>query len=147
MVPYYAKSVLSNGSQPTVREHMGDVAKYAADYGQEIGAAEAARIAGLFHDFGKYSKKFQEGVLHGMASADHAICGAAFLYLYVRSKPSYFPVLEVISAHHTSLIEYGMLEQFFKSILKSSNRITAPSGKESALTAFLHSLSSPKIMT
>ncbi len=134
MVPYYAKSVLSNGSQPTVREHMGDVAKYAADYGQEIGAAEAARIAGLFHDFGKYSKTFQEGVLHGIASADHAVCGAAFLYLYVRSKPSYFPVLEVISAHHTSLIEYGMLEQFFKSILKSSNRITAPSGKESALT-------------
>ena len=134
MTLYYAKSVLSNGYQPTVCEHMGDVAKYAADYGREIGAAEAARIAGLFHDFGKYGKKFQEGVLHGTASADHAICGAAFLYLYVRSKPSYFPVLEAISAHHTRLIEYGMLEQFFKAILKSSYCVTAPSGKESALT-------------
>lgn len=61
---YYAKSKLPDGSWPTVREHLDAVAKLAKQYGEVFGRGEEARIAGIFHDFGKYSDAFSE-VLQG----------------------------------------------------------------------------------
>ena len=78
---YYAKSKRQDGSQPTVAEHLDAVAEYATVYGNDVGMREQARIAGLSHDLGKCSKRFQ-GVLRGETqNIDHAASSAALLYL------------------------------------------------------------------
>jgi len=57
---YYAKSKRQDGSQPTVAEHLDAVSARAAEYGEEVGMKEQARIAGLTHDLGKCNRLFQE---------------------------------------------------------------------------------------
>ena len=78
---FFAKSPDANGHQETVGAHLRKVAELAAVFGAETGQEAAARLAGLWHDFGKYSRDFQEvllGVRHGV---DHSLPGAAFLDL------------------------------------------------------------------
>ena len=77
---YYAKSKRSDGTQVTVREHLSAVSEYAAKYGVAAGIDAEARLAGLFHDFGKYSDSFQDVLLGLRRNIDHAACGAALLY-------------------------------------------------------------------
>ena len=132
---FHAKSVLPDGRQPTVQEHLRAVSQCAAEYGREIDAEIAARFAALVHDFGKYGPLFQHGVLRGTASADHAIASAAFVYANVLKNPKkYIPVLEVISAHHTSLLDYDILKPILKQIIASDTQVTAPSGKQCVMT-------------
>ena len=76
---YYAKSKLANGKQPTVQEHLEKVSLLASQFGETLSMKDEAGLAGLFHDFGKYSKQFQM-VLSGEAfHIDHALPGAVFL--------------------------------------------------------------------
>ena len=57
---YYAKSKLANGKQPTVAEHIQAVAGKAEEYASVFGCGNEGRIAGLFHDFGKYGERFPQ---------------------------------------------------------------------------------------
>lgn len=111
---FYAKSPLPNGRHPTVAEHCDRVAEVAAAYGDAFGCAAEARLAGQFHDFGKYGARFQD-VLKGLQRhVDHAICGATFLYAALGSTPSgkrSAPVLEAINGHHDGLLEMAALKQ------------------------------------
>ena len=78
---FYAKSENDYHEKITVKEHLERVSSLASAFGEEIGMPNAARIAGLFHDFGKYSPAFQ-GVLAGtMQNVDHAFAGAVMLDL------------------------------------------------------------------
>ena len=104
---YYAKSKLANGKQPTVQEHLEKVSLLASQFGETLSMKDEAGLAGLFHDFGKYSKQFQM-VLSGEAfHIDHALPGAVFLkrcwkknaILYKRGKY----IIEAIAGHHDGL--------------------------------------------
>ena len=76
---YYAKSANAHHGKILIKEHLERVGALAAEFGAEVGMPEAARLAGDFHDFGKYSDRFQ-GVLDGTAQrVGHALPGAAFL--------------------------------------------------------------------
>ena len=109
---YYAKSAGRNGDQTTNQMHLNDVSELARQFGNEIGMPSSAWIAGLLHDFGKYSQAFQN-VLNGTANhIDHAICAAVYLLCSGRIKrmPSYCQVAVVTSAHHSVLRAYSYIK-------------------------------------
>lgn len=104
---YYAKSKLLNGKQPTVQEHLKKVSALASQFGEELSMKEEAELAGLFHDFGKYSDQFQ-GVLAGVVRhVDHALPGAVLLkenwekYPIMGKRGKH--VVEAIAGHHDGL--------------------------------------------
>ena len=136
---YYAKSPQENGEQVTVQSHLQAVQQLAGEYGRSIGQELSAALSGLFHDFGKYSSAFQNVLKGTQTGIDHAICGAAFLYLYqsaqkaANQKP-FRPVIEAIAAHHSQLVSQEDLSGILEQVLKSSNPTTTLNGRQAALT-------------
>ncbi len=61
--------------QPLV-EHLVAVGERAATSGAKFGAAEAARLAGLLHDLGKYAPEFQRRLRGASDRVDHSTLGA-----------------------------------------------------------------------
>lgn len=105
MVAYYAHSGrepdLSDGQR--LKKHLLAVALGAASKAALFGAANAAHLAGLLHDLGKYTLRFQAR-LQGGPRVDHARAGA----LVVRSLPDAEPRMRsllayVIAGHHAGL--------------------------------------------
>ena len=129
---YYAKSVLPNGKHPTVKEHLSEVSNLAEVFGKEIDAAQEAYLAGLFHDFGKYSDAFQEVLNHTKERIDHAFCGAAILAT-AKNNQKLFSVIEAICAHHSELICFGELKPILMKSLSSEESVITASGKNSSL--------------
>ena len=73
-----------SGHQTTNKMHLEAAAELARTFGTEINMPLTALISGWLHDFGKYSRSFQN-VLNGTASnIDHAICAGR---LPVRENP------------------------------------------------------------
>ena len=130
---YYAKSVLFNGRHPTVKEHLEGVLKLAREYGAEVSMAEAAELAGMLHDFGKYSNRFQDLLKRKATGVNHAICGAALLYRLSNGRPGFHKIIEVISAHHSALTGYASLKNYLDAVLRQLDPIEFD-GKESALS-------------
>ncbi len=74
------------GNRQYLEEHLANVANLAARFGAECGCAEWARLAGLWHDLGKYSEEFQQYILSmsgltdgagaGPGRVDHSTLGA-----------------------------------------------------------------------
>ena len=129
---YYAKSVLSNGRQPTVKEHLEGVLKLAREYGAEVSMAEAAELAGMLHDFGKYSSRFQDLLERKATGVNHAVCGAVLLYHLSHGRTGFHKIIEAISAHHSALTGYASLKNYLDAILRQPDPIEFD-GKESAL--------------
>lgn len=131
---YFAKSKLPNGKQPTVKEHSDLVASYAAQFGEPIDMLDEAKIAGQFHDFGKYSEDFQ-AVLQGLKhNVDHAVCGAAFFYNAMNTKPgAYCSIIEAINGHHDGLRYINEIGSLLVANIKQSQSISVNGGKYSAL--------------
>lgn len=134
--PYYAKSPGANGRQPTVAEHCAQVSALAKKFGQEINCADAAGLAGILHDFGKYGWRFQD-VLNGLCQhIDHASGGATMLLricVHVKNVGRYIPVIEAIYGHHDGLVEWPLLEQRLRENIQNSNPIDNDAGKRSSL--------------
>ena len=103
---YFAKSVLPNGNQPTVREHLEKVSALASVFGEELSMREEARIAGLFHDFGKYSDKFQKVLTNDVHHIDHALPGAVLLRGNEKMMDRTKYMVEAIGGHHDGLRSY-----------------------------------------
>ncbi len=99
---YYAKSANERHDKITNKLHLQAVAEMAEGFGKEINMSEEAYLAGLFHDFGKYSELFQ-AVLNGDAGGvDHAFSGAAMLFA-LRRNSKYTPIIEAVQGHHGGL--------------------------------------------
>lgn len=60
-------------------QHLGAVAELAAEFGAPMGLQGPARLAGLFHDLGKYSVDFQRRLNGENVRVDHSTAGAAVL--------------------------------------------------------------------
>ena len=144
---YFAKSVLPNGHQPTVKEHLKGVSILARQYGEEVNMAAAAELAGILHDFGKYSALFQKLLCRETSRVNHAACGAIWLWLMCRGNSGFIPVIEGIRGHHYGLISCEGNAEIFKQIIGSEDHIEidekqiALAGKaefEAAFRTFLH---------
>ena len=137
---YFAKSKLANGMQPTLAEHLNSVAQVAEKFGITFGCGDAAKLAGQFHDFGKYSRRFQKVLTGEQTGIDHAFSSAAFLYKQISSSKGlpqeYVPVIEVILAHHSELNPLGDWKNKFVESLQGEEteghkgKISALSGEE-----------------
>lgn len=133
---YYAKSPDKSGHQTTNKMHLEAAAELARTFGTEINMPLTAWISGWLHDFGKYSRSFQN-VLNGTASnIDHAICAAVYLYgkiLQKRPRPAYEAVAAVTAAHHSALRSYASMRPELSELFNGTGRGICGSGKQSAL--------------
>jgi CRISPR-associated endonuclease/helicase Cas3 len=95
--------------QPLI-EHLTRVADYAAEFGRDAGVSELAKIAGLAHDLGKYSKEFQARLRGSKIKVDHATAGAKELTRIFKGTPQESLAILLaycISGHHAGLFDYG----------------------------------------
>ena len=91
-------------------DHLNRTANFAAEFGRDAGISELAKIAGLTHDIGKYSKEFQKRLDGSGHKVDHATAGAKELTQLFKGTPqeSLATLLAYcISGHHTGLLDYG----------------------------------------
>src|SRR5271168_2743945 len=75
--PYFAHSVegVDASRWQSLASHLTAVGQLAGMRGRKFGAGEAAALAGVLHDLGKYTEGFQNR-LRGGASVDHSTAGA-----------------------------------------------------------------------
>ena len=131
---FYAKSSNEHHDRITVKEHIEKVSSLAGTFGEEVGMPNAARIAGLFHDFGKYSPAFQRILDGTMQNVDHAFAGAVILYLLKAQKSEilrkkYSPILEAVQGHHHGLVSMDALVDSLMDTFQSQDADCCPSGK------------------
>ena len=67
---YTAHVRASNQAIQTVAEHLQEVAAIAKTLAAKINVPEAGELIGLLHDFGKYSKAFQDYIHSGTGLID-----------------------------------------------------------------------------
>lgn len=94
-MPYIAHVRKSDKSIQTLEEHLFETSHFAALLAKKLGLENAGALIGLMHDFGKYSRAFQEYIRFvtsqetladqdGDASAggkvDHSTAGAQWIY-------------------------------------------------------------------
>jgi CRISPR-associated endonuclease/helicase Cas3 len=67
---YTAHVRSSDKATQTVAEHLQEVAAITKTLAAKINASEAGELIGLLHDFGKYSKSFQDYIQSGTGLID-----------------------------------------------------------------------------
>src|SRR6266852_4799771 len=93
-------------------DHLHAVAELACEFGRRVGAADHARLAGLWHDLGKYAGNFQkmireengfEAHIEGDTSGprDHSTAGA--IHAVQRLGPAGRIIAFAIAGHHAGL--------------------------------------------
>lgn len=137
---YYAKSANLVHGTITNAEHLSRVSALASEFGKALDLEKEAALAGLFHDFGKYSQRFQNVLSGKEIHIDHALPGAAFLYAVncgtpkgMRRYSTYKPIIEAIHGHHDGLVSLPDMADALKLTVKQENADACPSGKLSAL--------------
>lgn len=96
-----------------MQSHLEKVVALAADYGKPIGIENMARLAGILHDFGKYSALFPKVLTKEASRVDHAGPGAALLR-NIRPSTKFSTCIEAINGHHGGLVsraKIGVLEE------------------------------------
>ena len=106
---HYAK----DGRAHLLIDHLQGVAELASGFGAKFGSAESARLAGLWHDLGKYSGDFQSMIRreNGVEAhieveggpRDHSTAGA--LFAMERLGPVGAALAFVIAGHHAGLAD------------------------------------------
>ena len=136
---FYAKSAISKlyGRRPYVREHLLAVAEQAAAFAAPLKRTKEAYLAGLFHDFGKYSEKFQRALdlpRNEKTNLDHAVCGAVILWHMSQKgrNNAWQAVIEAVNGHHAGLREYEYLESFLSDVFYGKE-VSVNAGKRPAL--------------
>ncbi len=101
---YIAHTRNQQGKRQDLLEHLRNVADMAAQFATPFGAADGARIAGLFHDIGKFNPAFQQYLRDAEAGVvkpggpDHKGAGAVWA---VQQKIDLLAFL--IAGHHGGL--------------------------------------------
>ncbi|MGD9919440.1 MAG: CRISPR-associated endonuclease Cas3'' [Paenirhodobacter sp.] len=85
--------------------HLRQTAARAESNGAPLSLAQAARLAGLFHDFGKYDPAFQDRLSGSSARVDHSTAGAKLIC--DRAPAGMRPAAEILAqailGHHAGL--------------------------------------------
>lgn len=87
-------------------DHLIQVAKLSSSFASDFNAEEFGYIAGIFHDIGKYSEKFQKRLEGSAIRVDHSTAGAVEVAkLYPKAQSLLLQY--IIAGHHTGLLNYG----------------------------------------
>ncbi|MGN7402023.1 CRISPR-associated helicase Cas3' [Cytobacillus praedii] len=129
----------SDGQFQTVEEHLLDVKAIAESIGEKIGVKHIAGLAGMLHDFGKYTSAFRTYILEAVnnpdappkkGSVDHSTAGGKLLYRMYHEKniTEYKGKLTEIVGN-AIISHHSYLKDFFNANLESDylNRVC---GKE-----------------
>lgn len=111
---YYAhtKDGVDESEWQLLKDHLQETGKIASNLGKDAGISDLARIAGLLHDIGKYSKEFQARLRGSKRRVDHATAGAReIMELFPERPQKDFAELisYCIAGHHTGLPDYGSI--------------------------------------
>lgn len=107
MPTHFAHSVVGNDQEvwQLLCKHLSEVGRLAADRAHQLGLAQSAFVAGLYHDLGKYDPAFQRKLKGEVNRVDHSTAGAAMLL--DRAPPSEQIPREMIAyailGHHAGL--------------------------------------------
>lgn len=83
--------------------HLENVGKIAEAFADAFGAGKAGRIAGTYHDVGKYAEPVQRRMETGQGRPyDHSTAGAKELY-----QAGLFPEAVCVAGHHSGLLDGG----------------------------------------
>jgi CRISPR-associated endonuclease/helicase Cas3 len=92
-------------------EHLTRTGDLAEKFGVDAGTSDLARIAGLMHDIGKYSKEFQARLDGSLQKVDHATAGAKEIRALFNKDQNQKYLADIlaycIAGHHTGLPDYG----------------------------------------
>lgn len=101
-------------------DHLNATGRLASRFAAEFGAGNAAKIAGLLHDLGKYSGKFQARLNGAGDSVDHSTAGAKEILNLVDGGIDQVVaqlISYAIAGHHAGLADsHGLMERLSKSI-------------------------------
>jgi CRISPR-associated endonuclease/helicase Cas3 len=106
---YFAHSGNRGGICEPMAVHVEAVTTRATVFASEFGAQDEARVAGLLHDLGKYSERFDARLRNEESGVDHwTVGGQAAVALYTHVDEKYVKanvnaVQAVIRAHHVGL--------------------------------------------
>lgn len=127
----------------SVDEHLYGVSALAQQFAAQMGASEWARLAGLWHDLGKYQPAFQSYIKRasgydpeahieqGSGRVDHSTPGALYASRYAREGGRLLSYL--IAGHHTGLPDWDSAEEGARSL----SRRLADSKVENGLNSIL----------
>jgi len=109
---YYAhsKNSVDESEWQRLKDHLIETGDLASALGQDAGVSELARVAGILHDIGKYSRAFQNRLRGSNRRVDHATAGAREIVELFPDPPHsvYVELLSYcIAGHHTGLPDHG----------------------------------------
>lgn len=83
--------------------HLENVGRFAEAFAAAFGAGKAGRIAGTYHDIGKYAEPVRRRMETGQGRPyDHSTAGAKELY-----QAGLFPEAVCVAGHHSGLLDGG----------------------------------------
>lgn len=83
-----------------LRDHLEAVARLASEFASAFRSSEWGRVAGLWHDLGKYRPEFQRRLAGSREQVEHAGLGAALAF---EKGPLGLPLAFAIAGHHAGL--------------------------------------------
>ncbi len=112
---YVAHRRKADGALQTLKEHLYGVATISSDAGKKIGLPTCAKLIGLLHDIGKYSRAFQNRIsddpeIDSDERVDHSTAGSQILWRELSSKGKIGPIVAqllsvCVASHHGGLID------------------------------------------
>ena len=114
---YVAHVRKSDEEKQLLKNHLVECAELSADWGEKIGLRKTSYLAGLLHDLGKFSSKFQEYLKKAVddpksvtrGSVDHSTAGGKLLFDYCHKNsrdPFSYILAELVGnaiiSHHSS---------------------------------------------
>jgi CRISPR-associated endonuclease/helicase Cas3 len=128
---------LSEDGRPhLLRDHLAAVGELAASFASRFGSAEWARLAGRWHDLGKYSAAFQarirtangfEAHIEGADSTERDHSSAGAVHALEKLGKAAAPLAFVIAGHHAGLSDRSRLLQ--ERLPNKKHLLTEVSGK------------------
>ncbi len=105
---FYAHSTKEKSNKidwQLLRNHLVQVAGFAAEMAKPFGLSRAAYVSGLFHDLGKYQPEFQRRLEGAKEQVDHSTAGAIFLHGLAKGADKSIAELIAygIAGHHAGL--------------------------------------------
>lgn len=105
MVFAHSTSDVTQSNWQPLRQHLVAVGDLAAAFGRRIAIGDAAAVAGLLHDLGKYASAFQARLSGSPERVEHSLAGAR--YVMDHYDPKLAPLRDVIAhaiaGHHAGL--------------------------------------------
>ncbi len=104
--------------------HLLKVSRLAEDFAAAFEAAEWGRLAGLWHDLGKYLPEFQRRLRGSGESVEHSGAGAALAY--AKDRIAGLPLAFAIAGHHAGLANLTASEEGGPSPLQERLKVNRP---------------------